>query len=79
MERTPYPGDVADDEWTFLAPRLVLMRDDVPQRQYPLREVYNGLRWMVRSRTQLTHDPARPAAVAGQLLALTGGSILRAR
>ena len=31
--RTPYPTDVSDDEWAFLAPSLTLMREDAPQRR----------------------------------------------
>src|SRR3712207_4705025 len=47
--RKPYPSDVSDDEWAFVAPYLALMREDAPQREYPLREVFNGLRWIVRA------------------------------
>ena len=47
--RKPYPSDVSDDEWAFVAPYLTLMTQDAPQREYPLREVFNGLRWMVRT------------------------------
>ena len=47
--RKPYPSDVTDDEWAFVAPYLALMTQDAPQRDYPLREVFNGLRWMVRT------------------------------
>jgi len=49
MERQSYPSDVSDDEWTFVAPYLTLMKADAPQRDYPLREVFNGLRYVVRS------------------------------
>ena len=49
MERKPYPTDVTDEEWAFMAPYLTLMREDAPQREHPLRELYNGLRWMVRA------------------------------
>jgi transposase len=49
MARKPYPSDVTDDEWAFVAPYLTLMREDAPQRQHDLREVFNGLRWMVRT------------------------------
>ena len=48
MNRKPYPTDVSDDEWAFIAPYLTLMREDAPQREYPLREVFNGLRYVVR-------------------------------
>jgi len=47
--RTAYPSDVNDEEWAFVAPYLTLMREDAPQRDYALREVFNGLRWLVRA------------------------------
>ena len=47
--RRPYPSDVTDDEWAFVAPYLTLMREDAPQRDHSLREVFNGLRWFVRA------------------------------
>lgn len=47
--RTPYPSDVSDDEWAFVAPYLILLPEDVGQRTYSLREVFNGLRWIVRA------------------------------
>lgn len=49
MSRKPYPSDVSDDEWAFVAPYLTLMTEDAPQRTHSLREVFNGLRWMVRA------------------------------
>ena len=49
MARKPYPSDVSDDEWAFVAPYLTLMREDAPQREHPLRDVFNGLRWIVRA------------------------------
>lgn len=48
MARKPYPSDVTDEEWAFVAPYLTLMREDAPQREYELREVFNGLRHFVR-------------------------------
>ena len=48
-DRTPYPSDVSDEEWSFIAAYLTLMRDDAPQRGHNLSEVFNGLRWIVRS------------------------------
>lgn len=47
--RRAYPSDVSDEEWAFCAPYLTLMREDAPQREYPLRELFNGLRWLVRA------------------------------
>src|SRR3954449_5848668 len=57
--RKPYPSDVSDEEWAFTAPYLALVRQDAPQRTYDLREVFNALRWMVRtgaSWRMLPHD-----------------------
>jgi transposase len=48
MDRKAYPSDVSDEEWAFVAPYLTLMSEDAPQRDYPLREVFNGLRYIVR-------------------------------
>ncbi len=47
--RSAYPSDVSDDEWAFVAPYLTLMRLDAPQREPDLREVFNALRWLVRT------------------------------
>jgi transposase len=47
--RKPYPTDVSDEEWAFVAPYLVLMRADAPQRTHDPREVFNALRWIVRA------------------------------
>jgi len=52
MTRKPYPSDVSDDEWAFVAPYLTLMTEDAPQRDYSLREVFNGLRWIERTGAQ---------------------------
>lgn len=49
MERKAYPSDVSDEEWAFVLPYLLLMREDAPQREYSMREVFNGLRWIVRA------------------------------
>ena len=47
--RQPYPSDVTDEEWAFVAPYLTLMTLVAPQRRYDLREVFNALRWLVRT------------------------------
>jgi transposase len=52
MNRKPYPSDVTDEEWAFVAPYLTLMTETAPQRDYSLREVFNGLRWIVRTGAQ---------------------------
>ena len=49
MTRKPYPSDVSDEEWHVAAPYLALVREDAPQRRHDLREVFNGLRYLVRT------------------------------
>ncbi len=59
MTRKAYLSDVSDDEWAFVAPYLTLMREDAPQREYSLREVFNGLRYIVHTGMQwryMAHD-----------------------
>jgi transposase len=48
MKRKPYPTDVSDEEWAFVAPYLTLMNEAAPQREHELREVFNGLRYVLR-------------------------------
>jgi transposase len=55
--RKPYPSDVSDEEWAFVAPYLALVREDAPQRAHDLREVFNGLRWVVRTGTPWRYIP----------------------
>jgi transposase len=47
--RKAYPSDVSDAEWSFCAPYLALMNEEAPQREYRLRDVFDALRWLVRS------------------------------
>jgi transposase len=47
--RKPYPSDVSDDEWEFVAPYLSLLTPEALQRKYDLREVFNAVRWLVRT------------------------------
>jgi transposase len=49
ISRKPYPSDVSDDEWSFAVPYLTLMNEHSPQRKHDLREIFNGLRWLVRA------------------------------
>ena len=44
-----FPSDVNDKEWAFVAPYVTLMTEDAPQRAHALRDVFNGLRWIVRA------------------------------
>lgn len=47
--RKPYPSDVSDAEWALVAPYLILLPERCGQRQYPLREAFNGLRYIVKT------------------------------
>lgn len=56
-QRSGYPSDVTDEEWAFVAPYLALCREDSEQRDYPLRAVFNGLRYIVRTGSQWRYMP----------------------
>src|SRR3712207_5994455 len=67
--RKPYPSDVSDAEWEFLVPYLTLMREDAPQREYPLRDVFDAVRYVVKTGCQwgfLPHDFPPASAVYQQ-------------
>ena len=49
MSRKAYPTDVSDEEWAFVAPYLTLIREDAGQRLYPLRELFDAVRYMVKA------------------------------
>jgi transposase len=49
MSRKAYPSDVSNEEWEFVARYLTLMTEEAPQREHSLREVFNGLRWIIRA------------------------------
>ncbi len=50
--RRSYPSDVSDAEWEFLLPYLTLMREDAPQREHSLRDLFNAIRYVVRTGCQ---------------------------
>ena len=69
MNRRPYPSDVSDEEWAFVMPYLTLLPLDASQRKYHLREVFNALRWLVKTGAQweyLPHDFPPPHIVREQ-------------
>jgi transposase len=69
LSRSAYPSDVTDDEWAFVSVYLVLMDEQAPQRQHELREVFNALRWIVRTGApwrMMPHDLPPWAAVYQQ-------------
>jgi transposase len=47
-QRKSYPSDVSDEEWAFCVRYLALMTEEAPQRIYPLREIFNALRYQIR-------------------------------
>jgi transposase len=47
-----YPSNVSDDEWAFVVPYLTLMTEQAPQRNYPLRELFDAVRWLARAGAQ---------------------------
>jgi transposase len=48
MARKAYSTDVSDEEWAFVAPYLALLPEEAGQRRHALREVFNGLRYVVK-------------------------------
>src|SRR5882724_8826982 len=71
MEKTrpSYPSDVTDAEWDFLLRYLTLMRLDAPQREHDLREVFDAVRYVVKTSCPwrfLPHDFPPWAAVYQQ-------------
>jgi len=67
--RKSYPSDVSDAEWEFLIPYLTLMREDAPQREYALRDVFDAARYVVKTGCQwdfLPHDFPPASAVYQQ-------------
>lgn len=65
MSRKHYPSDVSDEEWAFVAPYLTLITPAAAQRDHSLRDVFDALRWLVRTGSPwryLPHDlPPWPA------------------
>lgn len=46
--RKPYPSDISDEEWSLIIPYLLLMKEDAEQRHHDLRELFNGLWYVIR-------------------------------
>lgn len=57
MDRKPYPQDVTDEEWAFVLPYLLLSREDSRSRKHSLRELFNGVRYIVRTGNQWRYMP----------------------
>jgi transposase len=57
VERKSYPQDVTDEEWLFVLPYLLLSREDSRSRRHSLRELFNGVRYIVRTGNQWRYMP----------------------
>lgn len=69
LEPAAYPSDVSDEECALVAPYLALLRESSGQRDHALREVFNGLRSIVRTGAPwrfMPHDLPPWAAVYQQ-------------
>jgi transposase len=57
--RKPYPSDVYDEEWAFVAPYRALVREDAPQRNHDLRarSSTDCVRWIVRTGSAWRYMP----------------------
>jgi transposase len=42
-------SNISDEEWLLVAPYLLLQREGAGQREHALREVFNGLRYIVKT------------------------------
>jgi transposase len=58
MKRRGYPSDSKDEEWAFVAPYLSLISETAPQRKYELREVFDALKWMVKTGSPWRYLPS---------------------
>lgn len=48
-KRKSYPSDGTGEEWAIVVPYLTLMKEDAPQREHQMRDVFDALRWMCGS------------------------------
>jgi transposase len=58
ITHNPYPSDVSDAEWQFVVPYLCLLPEHAGQRVHNLRDVFDALRWLVRSGAPWRYLPA---------------------
>ena len=49
MHGRPYPSDVSDDEWEFVAPYLSVLPQTAAHGRHDLREVFSAVRSIVRT------------------------------
>jgi len=59
MERTPYPTDLTDEQWRLVEPMIPPERPGGRHREVDMREVLNGISYLVRTGCQwraIPHD-----------------------
>ena len=67
--RKPYPSNTSNEEWALAAPYLTLMREDAGQPEHSMRELPNGLRYVVRTGIPwraMPHDLRAVLPMAGE-------------
>ena len=57
VERRGYPQDVTGEEWAFVLPYLLLSREYSGSRRHSLRELFNGVSYIVRTGNQWSYMP----------------------
>ncbi len=66
MARTPYPTDVTDEQWRIVGPMIPPARPGGRRRTADMREVLNGINYLVRTGCQwraIPHDLPKSATV----------------
>jgi len=70
MNGRPYPRDPTDEEWACVAPYLSLPPQTATQRRHDLREMFNAVRYIVRTGALWRWLPEWSFAWVGRLLRL---------
>lgn len=52
MPRRPYPSDMTEAQWAYLEPLLPAVRPGGRPRAHPLREIVDGIRYVLRTGCQ---------------------------
>jgi len=79
VSRRTYPSDVTDEEWSFVLPYLLLLREDARQRRYALVSCLTPyVTWCARAAPgaiyRTTYRPGQPASSNGRGGAMRAGS-----
>jgi hypothetical protein len=61
ITRKAYPSDISDDEWAVIVAYLTLLPEASGQGEHSLREIFNGLRYVVRNGIPWRAMPNDPA------------------